>query len=202
MMRTIESVISHIREKREELVRKQSFTSKLSEAPRYTLGNLIENQILLLDELLDDLKKELPEASYPSVTNPSSDWDTLLTFHTDLEIKNFIRTTMLDMGMRTNLSGFDMCFEAIILILKDRNYLRATTSILYPELGEKFKVPPKRIERNIRTVIDKMFSTQNAASTDNIYRVIGNAIDPEKVRCTNSEFLSAFSTYIYLNLQG
>lgn len=192
-----------VKDRQKELHRQLELSKSYSNlgtftVPSYTLSQLIENQILLLDTVLDDMDICIGNRK---TQHSKEHWDDLIEIHTESEILNFINETMLNMGLLPSLSGFDMIKQAIVLMLKHDKYSRYITCLLYPKLGESFNTTPSRVERNIRHSIVKMFDRQNENSSNYIYTVLKNVINHKTGKCTNSEFLTTFVNYVYHSLE-
>lgn len=98
-----------------------------------------------------------------------------------------------DMGMPINISGYEYIKEAIILVIKDKHYLKAITKELYPDVANKCKTTPQKVERSIRNAIEVTFSRGNKEFLDEIFTY---SYAFKKRKPTNSGFISIVTEYI------
>lgn len=146
---------------------------------------MTENQKVLLlkemrelnrrsNEILEILLQELDKTEEISQ-------DTEFTNEADRVDEIIVTRYLHELGMMTHLKGFSYSRTAIILCIKDRNYLTAITTRLYPEVAEIHNTTPSKVERAIRNAIETL-----ARNTDSkkCYELWGGK------RPTNLEFLA------------
>ena len=80
--------------------------------------------------------------------------------------------------------------EAILISLKDNEFMYALTKKLYPEIAKKYNTTPSRIERTIRHAIEIAYSKGNKELLDELFSY-------EKP--TNSQFIAIVTEKIKMN---
>ncbi len=69
---------------------------------------------------------------------------------------------------------------------------------LYPEIAEKYKTTPSRVERAIRHAIEVAWARGQADAVENIF---GYTISAAKGKPTNSEFIAMIADKLRLELK-
>ena len=69
---------------------------------------------------------------------------------------------------------------------------------LYPEIAEKYKTTPSRVERAIRHAIEVAWAREQADAVENIF---GYTISAAKGKPTNSEFIAMIADKLRLELK-
>lgn len=108
----------------------------------------------------------------------------------------FIFRLLLDLGIPPHLLGYGYIKEAILLISHDNSYLYKITKELYPAIAKKYDTTAFRVERAIRHAVGLSF---NRANTETLCKRYSYALDSNKGRLTNSEFLAVVSEYFRLH---
>lgn len=65
-----------------------------------------------------------------------------------------IYSKLWTLGVTANYTGFFHASYAIFLAAKQPDYLLLVTKWLYPDVAKRYQTTAKAVERNIRTVID------------------------------------------------
>ena len=99
----------------------------------------------------------------------------------DQEIFNLL----LEIGIPTNLMGFDYIVEAIKMMMNSKKM--AMTKEVYPLIAKQFNTTPAKVERCIRTGIEVAFDDSNLETLQYYFK---NSYSAEKGRPTNSQFLT------------
>ena len=102
----------------------------------------------------------------------------------DCKITYILRT----LGVPAHLNGYLYLKSAIIKTVEDPNYIYLITKRLYVDLAKDYGVTPSKIERSMRTAIEKV---QESNDTIKI-AFIGQA----KNDYTNTEFITGISELI------
>lgn len=105
-----------------------------------------------------------------------------------VSVDDVIIDLLKEVGIPINLSGFRAINAALKLCLADSDYLSAITKQLYPDVASELNTTKTRVERTIRFAIE---AGMDRCSYDDIVRVFGNTVHPQRGKLTNSEFLSA-----------
>ena len=98
-----------------------------------------------------------------------------------------ITEILCDLGIPTNLLGYEYLRFAISIALTDRQCLYGITKILYPTVAKEFKTSSSRVERAIRHAIEV---ASIRGDIDVFRKFFGNTINPDTGKPTNSEFIS------------
>ncbi|MDW0111331.1 sporulation transcription factor Spo0A [Sporosarcina aquimarina] len=106
-----------------------------------------------------------------------------------------ITTTIKEIGVPAHIKGYSYLREAIQMVYNDNELLGAVTKILYPDIAEKYKTTPSRVERAIRHAIEVAW---NRGNYDVISKTFGYTVHHLKSKPTNSEFIAMIADKIRL----
>ncbi|MGE4354321.1 MAG: sporulation initiation factor Spo0A C-terminal domain-containing protein [Oscillospiraceae bacterium] len=112
---------------------------------------------------------------------------------TEPDIKVRLTETMQRVGFAAHYKGYYYLREAVLITLKGDYANSGITKVIYPEVAKKFATTPSRVERAIRTMIDKMWERGGAIS---IRRAMGVVVTGK--RLTNSEMIAILTEYMRL----
>ena len=98
-----------------------------------------------------------------------------------------------DIGVPQQLKGYDYLAVAITCAMEYLPQQVSITKIIYPKVAECFNTTPARAERNIRHAIEKLFEFGNLKM---IHKYFGNAIDSNKGKLINSQFIYSLAKYV------
>lgn len=101
-------------------------------------------------------------------------------------MEKMISVKLRQLGVPTNIRGFDYLKTAIVLVDADHNYIYAITKRLYPDIAREHDTTPTRVERNIRHAIECAFSSGNFEELKTLGVVHWNS-----GKMTNGEFIGA-----------
>ncbi|GKV68127.1 stage 0 sporulation protein A [Sporosarcina sp. NCCP-2716] len=104
-----------------------------------------------------------------------------------------ITSTIKEIGVPAHIKGYSYLREAIQMVYADHDLLGAVTKILYPEIAEKYKTTPSRVERAIRHAIEVAW---NRGNYDVISKTFGYTVHHLKSKPTNSEFIAMIADKI------
>lgn len=107
-----------------------------------------------------------------------------------------ITEILCNLGIPTNLLGYEYLRFAIRIALIDRECLYGITKILYPTVAKEYKTSSSRVERAIRHAIEVAF---NRGDIEVFKKFFGNTINPDTGKPTNSEFISKIVDNIKMN---
>lgn len=110
-----------------------------------------------------------------------------------------IEDILVELGMPTNIRGFNYAAEAIRLAVEDEDILKDVTKRLYPDVANKFKTTASRTERAIRHSIERVWDRCDLETLDDYF---GNSTDPGKGKTTNSQFISRIAKIVRRKLEG
>lgn len=101
----------------------------------------------------------------------------------DANITNIIH----EIGVPAHIKGYMYLREAITMVFNNIEILGSITKVLYPNIAEKYKTTPSRVERAIRHAIEVAWSRGNVDSISNLF---GYTVNSNKAKPTNSEFIA------------
>lgn len=114
----------------------------------------------------------------------------------DLEIRvtNFIH----EVGVPAHIKGYQYIRDAIMLCIKDVNYISGITKVLYPTIAKKYKTTSSRVERAIRHAIETAW---DRGDLEVLQSYFGYTVSNTKGKPTNSEFISMLADKIRLEIR-
>ncbi len=98
-----------------------------------------------------------------------------------------ITSIIHEIGVPAHIKGYQYLREAITMVYNNIEILGSITKTLYPEIAEKFKTTPSRVERAIRHAIEVAWTRGNI---DSISHLFGYTVNISKSKPTNSEFIA------------
>lgn len=98
-----------------------------------------------------------------------------------------ITSIIHEIGVPAHIKGYQYLREAITMVYNNIEILGAITKTLYPDIAEKYKTTPSRVERAIRHAIEVAWTRGNI---DSISQLFGYTINISKAKPTNSEFIA------------
>lgn len=116
----------------------------------------------------------------------------------DYMMINEVTKILLELGIPTNVKGYQYVREGILIAIRDMSMLHYITKFIYPSIAEKYDATPGSVERAIRNAIEICFTRTGG---DILYKTFGNAIDAEKGKVTNSEFIGLIADKLRLQHQ-
>ncbi len=113
----------------------------------------------------------------------------------DLERRIFKFQTQL--GIRSNIKGYNYIKTAITLAYNDSTILESVTKRLYPDIAKIYNTTASRVERTIRHAIETAWMNGNV---DVINDIFGYSVCADKAKPTNSEFIAHVVNAMQMNL--
>lgn len=101
-------------------------------------------------------------------------------------------------GVPAHIKGYQFLRDAVLMAIDDSSILNGITKRLYPAIAQKHATTSSRVERAIRHAIEVAWG-RGDADILNIY--FGHAIQDERGKPTNSEFIATISDKIRLQLK-
>ena len=118
----------------------------------------------------------------------------------DCYIRGMVEDLLVDVGVPSNLSGYDYLVEAIIMAMNDHEIMHGhVVSVLYRDLAKMFEKPAHRIERNIGHAVMRAFDNGDLKMLD---RLFGNSISRDKGVATNSQFIATMANAVRRQVYG
>ncbi len=121
-----------------------------------------------------------------------------LTRRVSSDPEYLIRELLLELGAPDHLVGHPYVVQAVLLVVKNRNFIDNITFGLYPQLALLFETTPSRVERGIRHLIEV---TWTRGDWDVLNRYFGNTISADRGKPTNGEFLARMANIVNLRLR-
>ena len=113
----------------------------------------------------------------------------------DLERRIFKFQTQI--GIRSNIKGYNYIKTAITLAYNDSTILESVTKRLYPDIAKIYNTTASRVERAIRHAIETAWMNGNV---DVINDIFGYSVCADKAKPTNSEFIAHVVNAMQMNL--
>ena len=113
----------------------------------------------------------------------------------DLERRIFKFQTQL--GIRSNIKGYNYIKTAITLAYNDSTILESVTKRLYPDIAKIYNTTASRVERAIRHAIETAWMNGNV---DVINDIFGYSVCADKAKPTNSEFIEHVVNAMQINI--
>lgn len=118
--------------------------------------------------------------------------------HEEYAIINAVTDVLIELGVPTNVKGYQYIRDSIVLAIHDMSMLHYITKLIYPSIAAKYDATPSSVERAIRNAIEICFTRTGG---DVLYHTFGNAIDVNKGKVTNSEFIGLIADKLRLQYQ-
>ena len=104
-----------------------------------------------------------------------------------------------EIGVPAHIKGYQYLREAIMMVVEDIDVINQITKCLYPQIAQKFKTTPSRVERAIRHAIEVAWGRGQQEAVENIF---GYTVSASKGKPTNSEFIALIADKIRLELKN
>ena len=134
------------------------------------VGNYQVDDFILKPYSLEDLESKIVEA------NSSKE---------NKDIKQELSRLLHELGIPSNIKGYEYLREAIINLYNAQN-MTGITKELYPDIASKYDTSPTKVERAIRHAIEV---SSNRGDLELMDEIFGHSVDIEKAKPTNSEFI-------------
>lgn len=99
-------------------------------------------------------------------------------------------------GVPAHIKGYQFLRDAILMTMRDADYINAVTKRLYPEIAKKNGTTASRVERAIRHAIEVAW---DRGDVDTLTSYFGYTIHNLRGKPTNSEFIAMISDKMRLN---
>ena len=109
----------------------------------------------------------------------------------ELRISELLR----QLGVPAHIKGYQYLRKAIIAVAKEPEIISGVTKILYPDIARSYGTTPGSVERAMRKAIEAAW---DRGDIDCLQHYFGNAVNPEKGKPTNSEFIATVADIMYL----
>ena len=117
----------------------------------------------------------------------------------DLHYNNIqmsITKILHELGIPSHIKGYQYIREGVGIIFEKPETIGGITKELYPELAQKFDTTVSRVERAIRHAIEVSW---NRGDWKLMEEIVGNSVDIDKAKPTNSEFMVTIADKLRLD---
>ena len=110
-------------------------------------------------------------------------------------IKKKITKIIHELGVPSNLKGYNYIREGIMLVYYDPTLSSKITKGLYPQIAERYTSNESRVERSMRHAIEVSW---NRGNWDMMEEIFGYSVSIDKAKPTNSEFIVTIADMLRL----
>ena len=116
----------------------------------------------------------------------------------DQNLEALVTNLIHEVGVPAHIKGYQYLREAIMMVIKDIDFINQITKSLYPQIASKFNTTPSRVERAIRHAIEVAWGRGDQKTVEKIF---GYTISASKGKPTNSEFIAMIADKLRLELK-
>ena len=113
-------------------------------------------------------------------------------------LEALVTNVIHEVGVPAHIKGYQYLREAIMMVVNDIDIINQITKQLYPEIAEKYKTTPSRVERAIRHAIEVAWGR---GQTDTVESIFGYTVSASKGKPTNSEFIAMIADKLRLEMK-
>ena len=117
----------------------------------------------------------------------------------EVSLEALVTNVIHEVGVPAHIKGYQYLREAIIMVVNNIDVINQITKQLYPQIAEKYKTTPSRVERAIRHAIEVAWGRGQADVVENIF---GYTVSAAKGKPTNSEFIAMIADKLRLELKS
>lgn len=114
-------------------------------------------------------------------------------------LEALVTNVIHEVGVPAHIKGYQYLREAIMMAINNNDIINQITKQLYPEIAQKFKTTPSRVERAIRHAIEVAWGRGQTETVENIF---GYTVSAAKGKPTNSEFIAMIADKLRLELKS
>ncbi len=114
-------------------------------------------------------------------------------------LEALVTNVIHEVGVPAHIKGYQYLREAIMMVVNDIDIINQITKQLYPEIADKYKTTPSRVERAIRHAIEVAWGR---GQTDTVENIFGYTVSAAKGKPTNSEFIAMIADKLRLELKS
>ena len=103
-----------------------------------------------------------------------------------------------EIGVPAHIKGYQYLREAIMMVVNDIDVINQITKQLYPDIAQKYRTTPSRVERAIRHAIEVAWGRGQPDVVENIF---GYTVSASKGKPTNSEFIAMIADKLRLEIK-
>lgn len=113
-------------------------------------------------------------------------------------LEALVTNVIHEVGVPAHIKGYQYLREAIIMVINNIDIINQITKQLYPEIAQKYKTTPSRVERAIRHAIEVAWGRGEPSVVENIF---GYTVSAAKGKPTNSEFIAMIADKLRLEIK-
>lgn len=113
-------------------------------------------------------------------------------------LEALVTNVIHEVGVPAHIKGYQYLREAIMMVINDIDVINQITKQLYPDIAQKFKTTPSRVERAIRHAIEVAWGRGQTEAVESIF---GYTVSAAKGKPTNSEFIAMIADKLRLELK-
>ena len=114
-------------------------------------------------------------------------------------LEALVTNVIHEVGVPAHIKGYQYLREAIMMVVNDIDIINQITKQLYPEIADKYKTTPSRVERSIRHAIEVAWGR---GQTETVESIFGYTVSAAKGKPTNSEFIAMIADKLRLELKS
>ena len=116
----------------------------------------------------------------------------------DTDLEMMITEIIHQIGVPAHIKGYHYLRDAILMSVKNPDYINSVTKVLYPTVAKKHSTTSSRVERAIRHAIEVAWD-RGDIEVLNLY--FGYTVHTSRGKPTNSEFIAMISDKLRLRLK-
>ena len=113
-------------------------------------------------------------------------------------LEALVTNVIHEVGVPAHIKGYQYLREAIMMVVNDIDIINQITKQLYPEIAQKYRTTPSRVERAIRHAIEVAWGRGEPAMVESIF---GYTVSASKGKPTNSEFIAMIADKLRLEIK-
>ncbi len=113
-------------------------------------------------------------------------------------LEALVTNVIHEIGVPAHIKGYQYLREAIMMVVQDIDIINQITKQLYPEIADKYRTTPSRVERAIRHAIEVAWAR---GKNDAVESIFGYTVSASKGKPTNSEFIAMIADKLRLELK-
>ena len=114
-------------------------------------------------------------------------------------LEALVTNVIHEVGVPAHIKGYQYLREAIMMVVNDIDIINQITKQLYPDIADKYRTTPSRVERAIRHAIEVAWGR---GQTDTVESIFGYTVSAAKGKPTNSEFIAMIADKLRLELKS
>lgn len=113
-------------------------------------------------------------------------------------LEALVTNVIHEIGVPAHIKGYQYLREAIMMVVNDIDVINQITKQLYPDIAQKYRTTPSRVERAIRHAIEVAWGRGQPDVVENIF---GYTVSASKGKPTNSEFIAMIADKLRLEIK-